>query len=264
MYVANGDTRKLAASIRAEIEFPGDIVEGHRGAPVKRVQEWLTLHGCGVAIDGGFGSVTKRAVQRFQTNAGLEATGIVDHATFERLVQPMTTALAPVMNRDVLTIEDATMAYARSHLKLHPIEVGGQNRGPWVRLYMRGREGTDWAWCAGFVTFVMAQAAESMNVPMPIEGSFSCDSLAAQARTAGLLVAEREAMEKVVPGSLFLVRRTATDWTHTGIVAQAADGTFDTIEGNTNDDGHREGFEVCSRSRGFKGKDFIRLTLRAR
>ena len=126
---------------------------------------------------------------------------------------------------------------------------------------MRGREGADWAWCAGFVTFVMAQATESMNVAMPIEGSFSCDSLAAQARTAGLFVAEREAMEKAVaPGSVFLVRRTATDWTHTGIVAQAADGTFDTIEGNTNDDGHREGFEVCSRSRGFKGKDFIRLT----
>jgi hypothetical protein len=262
MYVMNGDTRRLAAWIRAEIEFQGDVVEGRRGAPVKRVQEWLTLHGFGVTIDGAFGSVTKRAVQRFQTNVGLKDTGVVDERTFERLVQPITNAVAPAIDRDVRTIEDAMTAYARAHLKLHPIEVGGQNRGPWVRLYMNGREGDDWAWCAGFVTFVMAQAAESMNVAKPIEGSFSCDSLAAQARTAGLFVAEREATQKtVVPGSVFLVRRTATDWAHTGIVTEATDGTFDTIEGNTNDDGHREGFEVCSRSRGFKDKDFIRLSL---
>jgi hypothetical protein len=56
------------------------------------------------------------------------------------------------------------------------------------------------------------------------------------------------------------VRRTATDWTHTGLVTASAAEVFDTIEGNTNDDGNREGFEVCSRSRGYQDKDFIRLS----
>jgi hypothetical protein len=64
---------------------------------------------------------------------------------------------------------------------------------------------------------------------------------------------------ELTAASVFLVRRTSTDWTHTGLVTQFHDDFFDTIEGNTNDDGNREGYEVCARSRGYKGKDFIRL-----
>jgi hypothetical protein len=63
--------------------------------------------------------------------------------------------------------------------------------------------------------------------------------------------------KKITSGSLFLQRRTSTDWTHTGIVIDAKDEVFLTIEGNTNDDGIREGIEVCSRIRGYKSKDFI-------
>jgi hypothetical protein len=32
---------------------------------------------------------------------------------------------------------------------------------------------------------------------------------------------------------------------------------FETIEGNTNDEGSREGYEVCHRVRGYGSKDFI-------
>ena len=67
-------------------------------------------------------------------------------------------------------------------------------------------------------------------------------------------------MPVVMGGSIFLVRRTPTDWTHTGLVTDAVPVAFDTIEGNTNDDGDREGFEVCSRSRGYASKDFITLS----
>jgi hypothetical protein len=44
---------------------------------------------------------------------------------------------------------------------------------------------------------------------------------------------------------------------HTGIVLKAAQNVFLTIEGNTNDDGGREGYEVCRRIRGYEAKDFI-------
>jgi hypothetical protein len=30
-----------------------------------------------------------------------------------------------------------------------------------------------------------------------------------------------------------------------------------TIEGNTNDEGSREGHEVCARTRGYDGEDFV-------
>jgi hypothetical protein len=33
--------------------------------------------------------------------------------------------------------------------------------------------------------------------------------------------------------------------------------TFRTIEGNTNDAGDREGYEVCARTRGYDKKDFV-------
>ncbi len=34
---------------------------------------------------------------------------------------------------------------------------------------------------------------------------------------------------------------------------------FHTIEGNTNDDGSRNGYEVCARRRGYGKKDFVLL-----
>jgi hypothetical protein len=38
---------------------------------------------------------------------------------------------------------------------------------------------------------------------------------------------------------------------------QAEGDTFKSIEGNTNDDGSYEGYEVCARVRGYAGIDFI-------
>jgi hypothetical protein len=55
------------------------------------------------------------------------------------------------------------------------------------------------------------------------------------------------------------VRKTASDWTHTGIVVEVGPEGFKTIEGNTNDEGVSNGFEVCMRSRSYKDKDFILL-----
>ena len=50
--------------------------------------------------------------------------------------------------------------------QINPREIGGQNMGPWVRLYMDGREGAEFPWCAGFVCFVLAQACEAMGRAM--------------------------------------------------------------------------------------------------
>ena len=127
-------------------------------------------------------------------------------------------------------------------------------------MYMDGKDGAEWAWCAGFVTFVLRQACESLGLRMPIAGSVSCDSLAAQAKVKGLFLSRDEARTRAVPpGSLFLVRRTDSDWTHVGIVERTEPLLFHTVEGNSNDAGDREGYEVCSISRGYADKDFILL-----
>jgi len=257
MHLFEQNTNELSAWIRDEVELDRPLKIGNRGRAVRRLQEWLCLRGFGVVIDEDFGPVTAQAVSRFQSSARLPPRGQVDDATFAQLVQPMTGVLRRPPRRRV-TLGDMIVDRGRSHLREHPMEKGGQNRGPWVRLYMKGNDGSQWAWCAGFIIFLLEQARQRLELPMPIPGSFSCDSLAAQAKDRGLFIAERDVRRGTIPpGSVFLVRRTSTDWTHTGIVTSSGPDAFETIEGNTNDDGSREGFEVCSRTRGYGDKDFI-------
>ncbi len=244
-----------------EAVFDGDI---RRGAPAKRarfVQEWLSLHGVRVSIDDDFGGVTEAAVKTFQSGAGLPQTGVVDRLTFDRLVAPMLAALRPIAAPPPgalgSTLGQMTVAYAKQHLAQHPREVGGENMGPWVRLYMDGNQGKAWLWCSGFATFVQRQAAQTLGTKVPIARTFSCDEAAAGAKKKGCFIAGCPDFKQITPGSLFLVQKTASDWQHVGIVVSAGRDAFHTIEGNTNDDGSREGFEVCARVRGYDKKDFV-------
>lgn len=235
-------------------ELQKPLRKGDQDGQVKLVQEWLSLHGEQVAVDGDFGPATEAALKDFQARAGVPLTGVVDEATFGRLVAPMKAALAtiPVNGR---SLGEMVVAYARQHLAQHPLEVGGQNRGPWVRLYMKGNEGQQWAWCAGFACFCLQQACAALGQGLPIAASFSCDALANSAKAKGRFVGR----DKAAAGSFFLMRNTPTDWVHVGIVISTGEQIFKTIEGNTNDDGSREGFEVCARTRGYNKMDFVRI-----
>ncbi len=232
--------------------------KGSKGRKVKLIQEWLCLHGFHVVIDSDFGPATDGAVREFQKKKGLTPDGVVGKSTFAKLIMPMTDALKPIAAGGK-SLGQMVVAYAAQHLKQSPREIGGQNRGPWVRLYMDGNEGPDWPWCAGFASFILKQACQTLGVPLPIKTSVSCDVLAEQAKQKGVFLTEAKACNRklIEPGSLFLVSRTETDWVHTGIVLKADADAFNTIEGNTNDDGSREGYEVCKRIRGYQKKDFI-------
>ena len=50
---------------------------GDRGADVRAIQGFLRQRGSTVAVDGVFGATTEAAVQMFQREAGLQATGRV-------------------------------------------------------------------------------------------------------------------------------------------------------------------------------------------
>jgi hypothetical protein len=244
--------------MKKELSLGRELGYGSEGPDVKRLQEWLNLNGYGLGIDGDFGRVTEDAVRRFQKEKRMKQTGKVNQRTFSALVAPMSAVLAKPV-RKPKSLGTAILTYAKAHLAQQPREVGGPNRGPWVRLYTGGNEGEHWAWCAGFVSFVLKQACELMGTPMPIAGSVGCDQLASQAKAKNLFIAEQYARERLSPGSLFLVRKSPTDWTHTGIVAEIHPEFFRTIEGNTNDDGVREGYEVCTLTRSYTSKDFVLL-----
>jgi hypothetical protein len=245
---------------RDEVQYPGEIRRNGRGKHVRTVQEWLSYHRFATAIDGAFGPATEVAVRDFQTARGLRPTGVVDARTHAALVRPLLEVLQPIESAG-RSFPELVLAYARQHVARRPIELGSENAGPWVRLYMEGRDGATWPWCAGFVTFLMKQAARYSGSPMPVPGSPSCDTLAAQAKETGRFVRERELARAGRPAvaCVFLVRRTPTDWVHTGLVTRFEDRVIRTIEGNTNDSGSREGFEAVERARGYAAKDYIAL-----
>ena len=112
---------------------------------------------------------------------------------------------------------------------------------------------------------MMRQAAWHAETPEAFPHTGSCDVLATEAMADGRFVAESELAQGAVSlddlprGSLFLIRRSSTDWTHVGVVVTAGTEIIETIEGNTNDGGARDGYEVCRRIRNLRDKDFVTL-----
>lgn len=120
-------------------------------------------------------------------------------------------------------------------------EATNHNDGPWVEAIQRvtGNKKGD-AWCASYVTFCLDIAFRGKN---PLARSASCDVLLADARKKGWLTDKPEA------GDVFLVMKDANDAIHTGFVTAVGKTSVKTVEGNTNNDGSREGWGVCARER---------------
>lgn len=231
---------------------------GQSGHAVREVQEWLCYWGSHLVIDGVYGAVTEALVREFQVRHSLQPSGVVDDATWSELELKLRRIreLPPEIPGGGLN--EIIAMNALRHLSARPREIGGQNRGPWVRYYMRGGDGPAYLWCAGAVSTIVLQAYEIARQDPAGRFAFtqSCDRLLEDAQRNGTLA--------LVPaaGNVFLVPRAGRldDCIHAGIVLRVrGDGLLTTIEGNTNDDGSRDGYEMCSRSRSAAGKYFIDL-----
>jgi hypothetical protein len=227
---------------------------------IKLIQEWLCLFGFSIVIDGIYGPATKQALINFQKAQHINPTGEATEETLNCLISPIKSAMQ-ILPADTTSLGKMVVEYAKLHLSCRPREVGGQNMGPWVRLYMDNKEGVEWPWCAGFVSYLLKQACQSLNRPIPFQTSPSCALMAESAKGKGMYKAGAEIgplKGDLLTGAIFFVRKPNL-WVHTGVVIQASVDTFTTIEGNTNDDGSPEGYEVCQRIRGYDNKDFIIL-----
>jgi lysozyme family protein len=256
--------------IKAELDYPGLLKAGsvntaREKAATRRVQEWLNIHDCVTSIDGDFGTSTEAQLGAFQMKFNRARTGELDPETWALLTAPMRRALAVADHGTQPSLESAVLTVARQHIRERPVEIGGNNRGPWVRLYMRGRDGSDQLWCAGFSCLIVAQAARDLGSKMPFPRQVGVDALVKDAKASGRFVRESEVGDpiarksKIPPGSLFVVRRTSTDWTHVGIVLALKTTTFDTLEGNTGGDGGTDGANARIGNRSYPKKDFLRL-----
>lgn len=231
---------------------------GDNNTNVRYVQEWLRYHKFDVVIDGDFGNATETALKKFQKRTALHINGIVDDVTWEKLNAPLT-FLDTLPTTGYSNLAEAIVLNAKRHYKVKPIEIGGQNMGPFVRYYMRGKEGTAYAWCAGSMSTIILQAFKMMKLD-PINKfkySFSCDEIYKDAKKFGTLINVPE------PGCIFLSYKSnnPTDCEHTGIVTSfdKKNNVIGSFEGNTNDNGSREGFEFVPRIRSLTNKYFVKV-----
>jgi hypothetical protein len=138
------------------------------------------------------------------------------------------------------------LAQALTHLR----ETNGSNRSEMIDAMIR-LTGLDPAqrlpWCAAFVAWVGYAILRKL---WPLKKVAGCVSLHDDLKAKGLLRMQPEV------GAIFLLYGKAGDgawrFRHTGFcVAQNADGSWQTVEGNTNEAGSPEGVGVFVRSRTF-------------
>ncbi|MBN8834572.1 MAG: amidase [Niastella sp. SCN 39-18] len=131
------------------------------------------------------------------------------------------------------------------------------NSGPEVNQYLKSIGlGPGYSWCMAFVYWCVNKAAAEMSIKNPL------------IKTGGVLRQWNETScrkipktsRAVKPGDIFIMEFSKGRG-HTGFVAKVEGSLVHTIEGNTNDDGSREGYEVAKRVRTISGmKGFIQLT----
>lgn len=119
---------------------------------------------------------------------------------------------------------------------------GHKNTGKQVEQYLAAVGlGPGFSWCMAFVYWCHMKAADAMGVKVLM------------AKTGGVLDqwAKRKEQYRVLtpmPGDVFIMD-FGKGTGHTGIVEKVEDDVIHTVEGNSNDMGSREGYEVCRRTR---------------
>lgn len=128
----------------------------------------------------------------------------------------------------------------------------GSNDGPEVRQYLASvKLGAGFPWCMAFVYWCTAQVCRDLQQTNPL------------LMTGGVMRQWNERPSLRVarprPGDVF-VMDYGKGVGHTGLVEKVDGANIHTIEGNTNDEGSREGYEVCRRIRPIaKCKGFLRI-----
>jgi len=234
--------RTTLTSTQRELGFPGNLKVGDRGTSVKRLQEWLAIHGVLKGpVDQEFGNGTADAVSAFRKAQALAAVGPLDQSTWDVLIAPLRKADAFVPTG--AGAREAVVETARAHLDQGPVEIGGENCGPWVRYYTHGNDGAPWQWCQGFASSVFQQAFETLGKALPFpttdkHGAW-CLNVPAFARIVedheGLVSGSHPNLEEMIhPGAFYFIRGGDAGYEHSGLVESINhdNRTFVTINGN--------------------------------
>jgi hypothetical protein len=223
------------------------LKRGDTGSQVRLMQKLLAARGYVVDCSGEFDIATLKAVRAYQSQnldprgQPLAVDGVVGPLTSWSLNNPKPFIKSPrAVDYSVLPPAGgskrgrAALAQAIEELNAGAGEVGGDNRGSFVKKYVTpggGSEGD--SWCAAFVSYCFLKAADGNATSMPFEYTLSARDILSQLEAKGW--AERKLGIKVPgPGDLVVWwRGAASGWKgHIGFVHSAQDGILYTIEGN--------------------------------
>lgn len=150
-----------------------------------------------------------------------------------------------------MTLAQKTLEIAIAQIGVEEIPKN-TNSGPEVEIYLRSVGLTKgYSWCMAFIYWCTQKAALQIASKNPLK------------KTGGVLdqYNSRPLLVKNLPqpGDVFILD-LGKGLGHTGIVEKVVGNIIHTIEGNTNDNGSREGYKVCRRKREIKTiKGFLRL-----
>lgn len=137
-------------------------------------------------------------------------------------------------------IAERALLIATTQIGVTEVPIGS-NAGPMVEVYLHSvglKKG--FAWCMSFVYWCVDHAAAQTALVNPLQ------------KTGGVLAQYNKSKGLVTlnpaPGDIFIMD-FGKGVGHTGFVEKVTGNIIHTIEGNTNDDGSREGYEVCRRQR---------------
>lgn len=153
-------------------------------------------------------------------------------------------------------LSEKTLEIAISQIGVEE-EPKGSNSGPQVNQYLKSVGlSPGFAWCMAFIYWCVNEACKQLEIQNPL------------VKTAGVLYQLRHTTCRIIPGKSFqavkpgdiFIMEFKNGLGHAGIVEKIEKGIVYTVDGNTNDEGGREGYEVVRRERSITSiKAFIQL-----
>lgn len=147
----------------------------------------------------------------------------------------------------------SALALEKAKSQIGVVEIPkGSNKGPEVDQYLKSVGlGPGYMWCMAFVYWCVNEAAKEKGIKNPL---YKTGGVSLQYNKSHARVSKTPTVGSV------LILDYGNGAGHTGLV-ESIDGFYvNTIEGNTNNDGSREGYTVCRHRRKISSiKGFINI-----